>query len=125
MPVSLESPASSAQTTSCLGSSGWTVRGCRGSHAVDLTRTDDLDAIRADKGVPDEAAGCHLAEVEGYVVEGHVPVAAFEKLLAERPAVDGIALPGMPQGSPGMGDGGGPFEIVSFTGGVVAPFMTA
>ncbi|HEY8544576.1 MAG TPA: DUF411 domain-containing protein [Acidimicrobiales bacterium] len=108
--------------------------GCCGSHAayleehgftVDLERTDGLDAIRADLGVPDEVVGCHLAQVEGYVVEGHVPVAAFEKLLAERPEIDGISLPGMPQGSPGMGDDpDASFEILAFTGATVEPFMT-
>lgn len=108
--------------------------GCCGSHAayleengftVELRRTDELDAIRADLGVPEEAVGCHVAQVEGYVVEGHVPVAAIEQLLAEKPAVDGIALPGMPEGSPGMGDDpDARFEILSFTDGAVAPFTT-
>lgn len=46
---------------------------------------------------------CHTSEVAGYFVEGHVPVAAIERLLAERPEIDGIALAGMPAGSPGMG----------------------
>jgi len=108
--------------------------GCCGSHAayleengftVDLQRTDGLDAIRADLGVPDEVVGCHVAQVGDYVVEGHVPLVAIEKLLAEKPAVDGIALPGMPSGSPGMGDDpDASFEILAFTGGSVEPFMT-
>ena len=108
--------------------------GCCGSHAaylqdngytVDLQRTEELDAIRADLGVPEEVVGCHVAQVEGYVVEGHVPVAAIEKLLAEKPAIDGIALPGMPSGSPGMGDDpDASFEVLAFTGTSVEPFMT-
>jgi hypothetical protein len=108
--------------------------GCCGSHAaylqeagytVDLQRTDELDAIRADLGVPEEAVGCHVAQVGGYVVEGHVPLVAIEKLLAEKPTIDGIALPGMPSGSPGMGDDpDASFEILAFTGGSIEPFMT-
>lgn len=108
--------------------------GCCGSHAayleengfaVDLRRTDRLDAIRADLGVPDEVVGCHVAQVGDYVVEGHVPLVALEKLLADEPAVDGIALPGMPSGSPGMGDDpDASFEVLAFTGGSVEPFMT-
>lgn len=50
-----------------------------------------------------QAASCHTVEIEGYVVEGHVPVAAIDKLLAEQPDIKGLALPGMPYNSPGMG----------------------
>ena len=50
-----------------------------------------------------ELASCHTADVEGYVIEGHVPVADIERLLAERPDALGLAVPGMPYGSPGMG----------------------
>jgi hypothetical protein len=82
--------------------------------------------MRADLGVPGDVTGCHFAQVEGYVVEGHMPVEAIERLLDERPDVDGIALPGMPQGSPGMGDDpDATFDIVAFKDGTVRPFMTA
>ena len=50
-----------------------------------------------------EAASCHTVEIEGYVVEGHVPVAAISKMLKEQPSIKGLALPGMPYNSPGMG----------------------
>lgn len=50
-----------------------------------------------------QAASCHTVEIEGYVVEGHVPVAAIDKMLAEQPDIKGLALPGMPYNSPGMG----------------------
>src|SRR5262245_57038036 len=94
-------------------------------YAVDLRRTEQRDAIRANAGVPDEAASCHTAMVGDYVVEGHVPVAAIGKLLRERPAVDGIALPGRRAGSPGMGgEQAGPLGIVSFRAGRVTPYMT-
>ncbi|HEY8546765.1 MAG TPA: DUF411 domain-containing protein [Acidimicrobiales bacterium] len=99
--------------------------GSEGGYPVDLRRTDEVDAIRAEAGVPDEAAGCHTTTIRDYVVEGHVPLEAIDKLLRERPAVDGISLPGMPTGSPGMsGPQEAPFEIVSFAGGTVRPFTT-
>ena len=50
-----------------------------------------------------KAASCHTVEIEGYVVEGHVPVAAINKMLTEQPKIKGLALPGMPMNSPGMG----------------------
>lgn len=58
---------------------------------------------KAARGVTPEVASCHTADVEGYVIEGHVPVADIRRLLAERPDVIGLAVPGMPYGSPGMG----------------------
>ena len=64
---------------------------------------DQLDALKAEKGIPVDAQSCHTAEVDGYVLEGHVPVADIRRLLAERPDAVGIAVPGMPFGSPGMG----------------------
>ncbi|MCV6072070.1 DUF411 domain-containing protein, partial [Escherichia coli] len=52
--------------------------------------------------IPPQAQSCHTMRVGGYTVEGHVPLAALQKLLRERPRIDGIALPGMPSGTPGM-----------------------
>ncbi len=75
----------------------------------------DMTAFKTRLAVPDEAWSCHTAIIDGYVVEGHVPLAAIEDLLARRPAITGIALPGMPAGSPGMGGGQQePFEVLSF-----------
>lgn len=96
-----------------------------GGYAVDLRRTEDLDEIRAEAGVPEDAAGCHTMMLGDYVVDGHVPLEAIDRLLRERPAIDGIALPGMPAGSPGMsGTKDGPFEILSFTGDTVRTYIT-
>lgn len=55
------------------------------------------------RGVPQQMASCHTADIEGYVIEGHVPVADIRRLLSERPDAVGLAVPGMPYGSPGMG----------------------
>jgi hypothetical protein len=83
----------------------------------------DMNAFKAEIGVPLDVQSCHTALIGGYFVEGHVPMAAIERLLAERPAIDGIALPGMPAGSPGMGGvQDAPFEILAVTDGVVTPF---
>lgn len=64
--------------------------------------TADMDAIRQQYAVPGELGSCHTALIDGYVVEGHVPAEDIQRLLAERPNVVGIAVPGMPIGTPGM-----------------------
>ena len=71
---------------------------------VRLDDVDDLAPIKARFGVPAEVEGCHTAEVDDYFLEGHVPLSSVLRLLAERPAIKGLAVPGMPSGSLGMGD---------------------
>ena len=70
---------------------------------VDVTPTDDLLNMNRSSGIPDALQSCHLLLLDEYFVSGHVPVNFVRKLIAERPAVAGIALSGMPAGSPGMG----------------------
>lgn len=65
-------------------------------------REAPVSSLKAKLGVPRELAACHTAQVDGYVVEGHVPAPAIKRLLAERPQGIGLAVPGMPAGSPGM-----------------------
>ena len=67
-----------------------------------VTETDDVASIKTQRGVPARVQSCHTAVVDGYVLEGHVPAADVQRLLKERPAVAGLAVPGMPIGSPGM-----------------------
>jgi hypothetical protein len=69
---------------------------------VEVKATNDLAEISQKAGVPEKYQGCHTMFVDGYVVDGHVPVEIVRKLLTERPAIAGITLPGMPAGSPGM-----------------------
>lgn len=86
----------------------------RGNMRGDLSETvpDDVDEIKREYGIPAELRACHTLILDGYVVEGHVPAEVIAKLLDEQPAIDGIALPGMPRGSPGMsGERDGPFTI--------------
>jgi hypothetical protein len=89
-------------------------------YVVDVRIHDDLAAVKRDLGVPDEETSCHTNEVDGYVVEGHVPSEAIEALLDIRPEVDGITLAGMPAGSPGMpGEQTEPFVVRTFVDGEV------
>jgi len=81
---------------------------------VDVTN-DELSSIKEELGIAPTLASCHTAEIEGYIIEGHVPSDVIETLLEEQPDVAGLAVPGMPQGSPGMsGDLEGPLEILAF-----------
>jgi len=93
---------------------------------VTVKPTDELAEISRKAGIPADLEGCHTAFIGDYVVEGHVPVGAIEKLLAERPPIKGITLPGMPAGSPGMyGNNSGPFTIYAIDkDGQSSVFMT-
>jgi hypothetical protein len=83
---------------------------------VRVVDAEDVTPTARRLGVPDDLRSCHTASIEGYAVEGHVPAADIRRLLAERPDAAGIAVPGMPIGSPGMeqGDVRQPFEVVLF-----------
>lgn len=84
---------------------------------VEVRDIPDWEALKARYHVPPELQACHTAIVDGYVIEGHVPVEDVERLLAERPDIVGLAVPGMPVGSPGMevpGRPADPFDVVAF-----------
>lgn len=70
---------------------------------VTAINRENMDAIKTQHGIPKAMQSCHTTIIGGYAVEGHVPVAAINKLLEEKPKIRGIALPGMPADSPGMG----------------------
>ena len=76
-----------------------------------------LAAIGRQAGVTDELASCHTAKVGNYVVEGHVPATDIQRMLKDKPAIAGIAVPGMPMGSPGMEQGARkePYNVIAFT----------
>lgn len=90
--------------------------------------TTDLARLRASHGVPQHVASCHTALVDGYVLEGHVPAGDVQRLLEERPAIAGLAVPGMPTGSPGMevpGVKAQPYNVMAFrTDGSTRVFAT-
>jgi hypothetical protein len=83
-------------------------------HNVD---EEKMQSVSSGGGVPNDLDSCHTAKVGGYTIEGHVPAADIQRLLKEKPAVAGIAVPGMPIGSPGMEMGGrkDPFSTIAFT----------
>jgi hypothetical protein len=108
----------------CGCCTGW-VRHLRDAgFAVTVEDTADLEVVRKRLGVPADLAACHTAEIAGYVIEGHVPALALRKLLNERPDAVGLAVPGMPAGSPGM-EGGVPqrYDAVLFGATGRRPFM--
>ncbi len=99
-------------TCGCCG--GW-VDYMRGKgYQVSVNHVANPDLIKATLGVPEALYSCHTAKIDDYLVEGHVPEAAVAKLLAERPKLKGIALPGMPDGSPGMDGVPGIYRVVGF-----------
>ena len=71
-------------------------------HTVKIVNTEDMERVKKTFGVPEQVQSCHTALVDGYVIEGHVPAADVNRLLAERPKTKGLAVPGMPIGAPGM-----------------------
>jgi len=86
---------------------------------------ENMDAIKEKHNIPLDMQSCHTTVIGDYFVEGHIPVEAINKLLAEKPDVDGTALPGMPAGSPGMGGKKlEEFVIYSLKNGVSSVFMT-
>ena len=79
---------------------------------------EDMDAIKDEMGVPKAVRSCHTALLGRYLVEGHVPADDLRRLLAARPSVAGLAVPGMPASTPGMAVAGQPhepYEVISFT----------
>lgn len=84
---------------------------------ISVAESEDMASVKDREGVPPELRSCHTMTVEGYVIEGHVPAADIERLLAERPeGIAGLAVPGMPIGSPGMEMDGmsQPYQVIAF-----------
>lgn len=102
----------------CCG--GWVTHVKAARFPVEVVEATDLAPLKTRLGVPDALTSCHTAEVGNYVVEGHVPADAIKRLLAERPQATGLAVAGMPIGSPGMEVSGTPpetYEVVLFGSG--------
>jgi hypothetical protein len=99
----------------CGCCSGWVQHLQKAGFPTKVIETRDLDAVKTRLKIPDDLAACHTAEVAGYVIEGHVPAIALKRFLVEKPNATGLAVPGMPPGSPGM-EGGTPerYDVVLF-----------
>jgi hypothetical protein len=110
--------------SNCGCCTGWVRHLKDAGFAVTVEETSDLQPVKKRLGVPADLAACHTAEVDGYVLEGHVPAAAVRRLLEKRPTAIGLAVPGMPAGSPGM-EGGVPqrYDVVLFGAAGRQPFM--
>jgi hypothetical protein len=99
----------------CGCCSGWVSHLQQAGFTVKTIETADLEPIKMRLGVPNDLAACHTAQIGGYVIEGHVPATALKRLLDDKPSAIGLAVPGMPVGSPGMEEGSAePYEVVMF-----------
>lgn len=83
-------------------------------HELTIHHVENLHKIKFDAGLPAQLGACHTAFVDGYVVEGHVPIEAIDELLEQKPDIKGIAVPGMPGESLGMEQGGPPQPYIVY-----------
>lgn len=90
------------KNASCGCCGGWVEHMREHGFEVEVRNVSNLFAIKTGLGIPPGKGSCHTAQIGGYFIEGHVPAADVKRLLAERPDAKGLALPGMPLGSPGM-----------------------
>ena len=93
----------------------WIEHLVKNGYRVDAKDTPNMTEIKRTLGVPDALTACHTAVVNGYLIEGHVSAADIDRLLAEKPRIAGLAVPGMPAGSPGMeGAGTQRYQVLTF-----------
>jgi hypothetical protein len=90
------------KTATCGCCSKWVDHMKAAGFAMKVQDVEDIAAVKEKFGVHQQVASCHTSQVGGYVIEGHVPASSVQRLLKERPKVVGLAVPGMPAGSPGM-----------------------
>lgn len=112
-------PMTVYKSASCGCCKNWVEHARTNGFTVRTIDTEDLAGVKAEMGVPGQLQSCHTVVVGNYIVEGHVPAADVKRLLAEKPAVRGIAVPGMPIGSPGMEQGPVSgyqrYDVIAFT----------
>lgn len=117
MPASAMAPVAITvyKDAGCGCCKAWITHLERNGFAVTAHDVSTMGQVKANLGVPSALQSCHTGVVSGYVVEGHVPADLIHKLLRERPKVAGLAVPGMPMGSPGMeGARKDPYDVLSF-----------
>lgn len=117
-PLSADAAAASSilvfKDPTCGCCSNWVKHIEANGFSVTVKALHDLDALKRSLGIPDALRSCHTATIAGYVLEGHVPAREIRRLLVEKPSGRGLAVPGMPVGSPGMevdGETAGPYEV--------------
>lgn len=100
----------------CGCCSAWIEAVQKAGYQVNTVIVEDMDPVKRKLSVPPELESCHTVEFMGYVLEGHVPVKAIEKLAKDKPSISGIAVPGMPMGALGMGDDpNADYDVIAFT----------
>ena len=108
-------PVQVFKEATCGCCSNWVEHLRRAGFAPTSSNVDDMPSVKQVYKIPAQARSCHTALVGGYVIEGHVPVADIQRLLKEKPAIAGLAVPGMPIGSPGMeGPNPRPYDVLAF-----------
>jgi hypothetical protein len=101
--------------SSCGCCKNWIAHLIKHGYRVDAKDSPDMTEIKRTLGVPTGLTACHTAMVNGYLIEGHVPAADIDRLLAQKPKVAGLAVPGMPAGSPGMeGASAQRYQVLTF-----------
>lgn len=90
------------KTPTCACCDAWIAHMREAGFTTTITVLPSLQSVRSSRGMPDALASCHTGLIDGYLVEGHVPAQDVIRLLAEKPTAVGLAVPGMPLGSPGM-----------------------
>jgi hypothetical protein len=118
--LSRPAPARAAGTVytspTCGCCSAWAEHMAAAGLTLEVVHPDDLAAVKQRHGVPYGMGSCHTAVIDGYVIEGHVPAQTVQRLLRARPEVRGLAVPGMPIGSPGMeGPNAQPYTVYALT----------
>ena len=110
-------PITVYKSTTCECCAKWVDHLRANNFAATVRDEEGMDAVKDEVGIPQDVRSCHTARIQGYLIEGHVPAADIRRLLAERPKIAGLAVPGMPSGTPGMAEPGtqvGDFVVVAF-----------
>lgn len=103
------------KSPTCGCCSKWVEHMQANGFTADMTNMPDVSPVKTKHGVPERLTSCHTTLVGGYVIEGHVPAEDVRRLLKEKPAIVGLAAPGMPAGSPGMDVPNSPaFDVIAF-----------
>lgn len=112
-------PMTVYKSASCGCCKGWVEHAKQHGFTVRTVDTEDLASVKREMGIPARLQSCHTVVIGSYVLEGHVPAADVKRLLAQKPKVRGLAVPGMPVGSPGMEQGSPAnydrYEVLTFT----------
>ena len=110
-----KTPVTVYKTPTCGCCGNWVQYMNAQGYACTVTNLADLNDVKVKNGVPANLQSCHTSLVGGYVIEGHVPAEDIERLLREKPAIAGLAAPGMPAGSPGMDVPNSPaYDVIAF-----------